>query len=478
MSKYDERLLEVLESQAKTQKALAAALGGDVQKTLTGTQTANQLHGFDGLWSTTTERDVITAHIRPTGISNVLPLIPSVDEDPRYGILTGYTGASGTQPANACDDAPTGFVKGCTLTARFGRVRFDTNEIEINKVMLRRNRGDFTDLILRGRVLGLSNLSPQNLDEAGILNILTKSEMVTSGVLAERELNNQMWQGTYGVANQFAGLDSQIATGQVDSETGTTCPAVDSDVKDFNYDNVEGGGRSIVEYMSMLEWYVYFNARRMGLLPASWTWVMRPELWQVLTEVWPCQYNTSKCATSVIGTGSRVVIDGRENVADRDSMRQGMTIEVNGRRYPVVEDDGIFESNSTNDGNLNPGQYASSIYLVPLTITGNFPVTYREYLDYRNAFVSANVALLNDREDFWSDDGVYIWYYEGNKFCFKLGHKTEQRVILRTPQLAGKIDNVMYEPLQHLRSSDAESAYFADGGVSLRDTDDSFNAVW
>lgn len=479
MSNYDERLLQVLEKQAQTQEALTAVLkGGDVQKTLTGTMTANKLHGLDGLWSTTTERDVITAHIRPMGIANMLPMIPSVDEDPSYGILTGYTGASGTQPTNACDDAPTGFVKGCTLTARFGRIRFDTNEIEINKVMLRRNRGDFTDLMLRGRVLGLTGLQPSGLDESGILKILTKSEMVTTGVLAERELNTQMWQGAYGTANQFPGLDSQIATGQVDSMTNTTCPAVDSDVKDFNYDSVEGGGRSIVEYMSMLEWFIYFNASRMGFLPAEWVWVMRPELWQLLTEVWPCQYNTNKCASAVIGTGSRTVIDGRENIADRDSMRQNMTIEVNGRSYKVAIDDGIYEQNSTNDANLNPGQFASSIFFVPLTITGGFPVTYREYLDYRHSFVNSNIALLNDRQDFWSDDGVYLWYHEGNKYCYKLGLKTEQRVILRTPQIAGKIDNVMYEPLQHLRSSDPDSQYFADGGLSLRNTDDSFFAVW
>jgi hypothetical protein len=216
----------------------------------------------------------------------------------------------------------------------------------------------------------------------------------------------------------------------------------------------------------------------MGLLPASWVWVMRPELWQVLTEVWPCQYNTAKCANSVIGSGSRVVIDGRENIAQRDSMRTGMTIEVNGRRYPVVVDDGIFESNSTNNANLAAGQYASSIYFLPLQITGNFPVTYREYVDYRDPIANANVALLRGMQDFWTDGGLFTWAIESQKWCYKLALKTEQRIILRTPQLAGKIQNARYEPLQHLRSSDASSPYFADGGVSLRDTNDTGYAVW
>ncbi len=476
-----DRLVAVQESQAKVQSEqtdlLKQLFEKSEYKVAAGVQTANQLHGLAGLWSTTTERDIITAHIRPRGISTVLPVLSTIDEAPQYSILTGYTDPTGAEPDNACDDAPAGFVKGCMATARFGMTRRDTQTIEFDKVMLRRNRGDFTDLRLRGRVLGLSNLSPQNITEAGMLNIITKSEMVTAAVNAERKLVKEIWQGTFGVSTEFAGLASQIATGHIDNETGTACPAVDSDVKDFAYDDIEGGGRSIVEYMSMLEWFIFFNAERMGLAPFTAIWALRPELWQILTEVWPCQYNTSKCATSIIGTQSRVVIDGRENVAQRDLMRTGMSIEVNGRQYPVIIDDGINEQDSTNDANLAAGFYASTIFFVPLTVVGNFPVTYREYLDYRAATASANVALMNGRSDFWTDDGIYSWAIEQVKWCFKFALKTEQRIILRTPHLAGRIDNVMYSPLQHLRSSDPESSYFQDGGVSLRDGE-VVQAVW
>ncbi len=182
-------------------------------------------------------------------------------------------------------------------------------------------------------------------------------------------------------------------------------------------------------------------------------------------------------ASAVLGTASRVVIDGRENIAQRDSMRQSMTIDVNGRSYPVILDDGIFESDSTNNANLAAAEYASTIYFVPLTIVGNFPVTYREYLDYRDSFANANVALLQGRHDFWTDGGVYSWAIENQKWCYKLSLKTEQRIILRTPHLAGKIQNIKYVPLQHLRSSDPASSYFQDGGVSVRGARP-FNAVW
>ena len=49
---------------------------------------------------------------------------------------------------------------------------------------------------------------------------------------------------------------------------------------------------------------------------------------------------------------------------------------------------------------------------VPLTITGNFPVTYMEYLDYRQA--ASDVALLRGREDFWTDGGMWAWAIESN----------------------------------------------------------------
>jgi hypothetical protein len=131
----------------------------------------------------------------------------------------------------------------------------------------------------------------------------------------------------------------------------------------------------------------------------------------------------------------------------------------------VIIDDGIFEFNVTNNGNCLAGQYASSVYFVPLSIDGGFPVTYFEYVDYRQT--SKETAFLNGKETFWTDDGRFMWAYEGINFCYKLKLKIEPRIVLRTPQLAGRIDHVKYVPLQHLRSSNpADTNYFMDGGAS------------
>jgi hypothetical protein len=214
----------------------------------------------------------------------------------------------------------------------------------------------------------------------------------------------------------------------------------------------------------MIEFYLRNNAVTMGLDPVEWVIAMRPELWFELSAVWPCQYQSNKCANSA-GTNISVM-NGDANIAMRDAMRNSMTIDINGNKYPVVVDTGIYERTNVNDANVARGYYASSIYMVPLTIQGNFPVLYREYLDYSKA--SRETPSLRGLPTFWTDSGMYSWAIESHNWCFKLALRTEQRIVLRTPQLAGKIQKVKYSPLQHIREPYPESPYFADGGVSTR----------
>lgn len=460
-TEFETQIAAVLKQNADIMAALQKQ-SEMVQKTPAQFQTANRLHGNGGLFSTPgLEREIITAHIRPSGIGGMLPLLANVDENPVYGSITGITAPVGSQPTHSCDDAPYAYLKGCNLTARFGRIRYDTNTIDMNIVMRKLNRADYTDLVLRGRMLGLTDVGPTT-SEGNMLNIITQSEMVTVGVLFERELTRQIWQGSFAIANEFPGLDVQIATGQRDADTGTTCPALDSDVKSYGWAVMTD---SIAYYLATLEFYLHNNAQKMGLMPVQWVVVMRPELWEELTAIYPCAYYTNKCNTA-LATNTVLSVDGREMVALRDAMRNGMYIDINGRRYPVMTDDGIYEYNNINNAHCLPGEYASSIYFVPLTIVGGMPVTFRQYLDYRQA--QPDIALLRGLQDFWTDNGIYTWALEQIKWCYKLAAKTEQRIVLRTPQLAGRVDYIKYVPLQHLRSPMPDSPYWSDGGVSLR----------
>jgi hypothetical protein len=479
LQKQTEVLSQIADNMAKLTEKLDAketskeTTEEETTKTPAGVHTAIRLHGSSGIFTGGLEREVITAHVRPYGLASQLPALPSVSEDPRFASITGFTATVGAEPANACDDAPYGFMKGCNLTARFGMLRRDTNTIEMDKVMLKLHRGDFTDLVLKGRLLGLTDLIPSGLNESQVLDIITMAEMVIVGVNTERAIGHYTWQGTRTVGTEWAGLDVQIATGQIDADTSVACPALDSDIKNFNYHALDS---SIVEIVGSMEWYLNNNATTMGLDPVEWVICMNPNLWFELSSVWPCAYNTNRCVNG-LASSSQLVLDGRENTRDRDAMRQGMYLDINGRRYKVVLDTNIFEHNNINNANLKAGEYAGSLYMIPLTIVGNFPVTYREYVDYRQA--SSNINLLNGKEEFfWTDNGMYSWAIEQIKWCYKMSLKTEQRIILRTPQLAGRVDAIKYTPTQHLRDSDPASPYFKDGGVSIRGKLGEPLAVW
>lgn len=478
-------LLAALSEQTKAIQALAARGDGDKTKSAFNATSADTQfpRGAQSLWGhLPVERDIVSTLVRPEGLASRLPLIGTTIEYPYFGILTGIDEYAGAEATNPCDPNPSGYIKACTLSAQFGRVARDTNVIDIDRVMLQYSRGEFTDFQLRGRLLGMANLAPGNVTEADFLNVVTKAEMVTAAVAIERKLAKQIWQGSPsnntsgGGYKEFPGLDSQIATGHVDVETNTACPAVDSDVKNFGYDEVGGDGRSIVEYLSAMEFYLRTNARKMGLDPVTWVVVMRPELWFELSAVWPCNYLSNRCNVDGSSTNP-IVINDNTNVMMRDAMRNGSYIDINGNRYEVVLDDGIFEHTNVNNANLAAGEYASSIYFIPLTMAGGFPVLYREHVDYRAA--SRDLALIQrGNPSFWSDDGQFMWVFDQNRFCYQLSVKTEQRIILRTPHLAGKIDAVKYSPLQHIRQFDPADPYYVNGGISTRGDLFNRNAVW
>lgn len=460
---------------------------------------AQLLFGDTGLFAVFgLDSNIITAYVRPTGISEMLSqkghVFPTIIEQPVLGLISGVQDDGAAAVANPCDDAPSGYLKACNLFFQSGRLQFDTATIEFDKIFTQLNAGVNTDLRLRGRLLGLSESDyPKGLDDQAVVNVVTGSEMVKVGTLmargssAQMGLTRQYWQGdpanntAGGGYKEFPGLDAQITTGHVDAQTNTACPAVDSDVKDMNYASVSSNNANnvpnILWYLSMLEYYLRFNAERMGLNPVEWAVCMNPNLWAEFTQFWPIAYATNRGAEILVAnSNTRLNIDSRDMVAERDRMRRERTVAINGNIYPVVVDDGINEQVNGDNANIPAGSYASSIYMVPLTINGGFPVCYLEYFDYRVGM--QQIQALMGKQTFWTDGGTFSWALDPiRKWCYKLSAKTERRIVLRTPQLAGRIDNILYSPLQHLRDSFPGSPYFKDGGVSTRAAS-TLHAVW
>jgi hypothetical protein len=465
---------EFLLNMASALQALATKEGGLHTKAPSNFHTGTLLQQPGGMFSTVgIDQNVISTHVAPMGLGARLPAIPSNIDDPRFGFLTGFGDELGVEATYPCDDAPKGYMKAGNLTATFGRVMRQTETIEIDKI-LHQKRGASTDLRLMGTIIGDgAGLPMASMSESDILNNVVKAEMITVGVLMERKLSKLAWQGVItnntagGGYKEFPGLDSQIATGHKDADTNTAIPAADSYIDNFGFNLVDDDDPDIVTRISAMEYYLYNRAQRMGMAPVTWVIVLRPELWAELSAVWPCRYLTNRCSNSA--GDNPVVINDDGNVRMRDDMRNGLYIDINGRRYPIVLDDGIYENTNVTSASVPSGQFASSLYFVPLRIRGSFPTLYWEHIDYRG--VSQVVSPLGQgarNVPFWTDNGRFLWVYRENGYCFDIQCKVEPRLVLRTPHLAGKIQNIRYSPLNHLISPYPESPYFKNGGLSVR----------
>jgi hypothetical protein len=464
---------------------------GTGQKVAVGTPTTNWIHGPGGiLGSCALNQQVVSARITPMGLSSVLPVNLSRHTHPEFGFITGIEPYGDDEPTTECATCPSGITQSCIQVAPFGRICRETKELDIDRTIERINRGEI-DYELINDILGIEAkdvyLAVENQDFRTILNVATAWAMIEVAVLFQNALVPMTFQGNpvnnigTGYA-EFPGLDLLISTNYVDAHTGANCAALDADVKSFNWQDVQSvdanGNFRIVRFLEYLEAFVYRNAVRMRLLPASWVFVMREELWYELTNVWPIAYLTTRGVTAT-PPGTSLHVDAARERDLRDSMREGMWIAINGRRHPVVIDDGIIEyTEATGQGNLIAGQFASNIYMVPVTVRGNIQATFYETKDYRATAAEVAAApggLLSNR--FWTDDGRFLWTVDTLQWCYTLAGKIEPRIILRTPMLSGKLEFVRYTPLQHFRDFDTTSDYFVKGGTSTRDAP-SFWAPW
>ncbi len=446
-----------------------------------GTPTTNYMAGPGGIFGVDGLDDrVIHTIVQGTGIAAMLPAFGSNFTNPLVGYLTGVTDETGTVADGVCDDPEqAGLMKSCIGTSVFGRYSFESKELELNRLGQRSDRGEFDDLRLMNNPLVqiLSPIMPNFPgDQQAILNDLAMA-FTTLGLAFQRRLGRQSYTGNPvnnsagGGYKEFRGLDLLIATGHVDAIEGTTCPSLDSDIKNFQYACIgptESTNNDLVNAMTFMWRILNYNARSMGLEPSTWAITMRPDLFYEVTAIWPCSYLTYRCIVAN-ASGERVNIDAGDAISMRDQMRQGSYLVIDGQRVPVIQDSFIEEETDADSANLNAGQFASDIYFVPLTAMGGTPVTFWEYFDY----AGQNAALQAIREGqlganyFTTDGGRYLWHNKPpNNWCVQWLAKIEPRIRMLTPHLAGRIQNVCYSPLQHTRDVLPDDGYFVDGGVS------------
>lgn len=463
-------------------QAFAAALGQFMPENIkkaTGTPQGPYVHGPGGLFGVRgLSRGVISTHTQITGsLGEVLPIRSSIDTNPLFPYITGFLRSDQQEKNGICDDPEeAGNFKTCIQTTVFGRKEFKTRTLEINRVGQRINRGEFLDLDLEnsplvnqmgGLMQGFTGLDNQS-------SILAGREMlerfVEVGVAFQRWFCPQVYTGNPsnssagGGYKEFPGLDLLIGTTKVDALTGQACPSLRSTIMDFGYRLVSNNDDpNIVRAVSTMLQVLKTKAMQQNLAPVEFAIVMRSGMFYELTRVWPCQYNTDGCA---VGQSKTQEVNMSDAVEFRDRMRNGLFLMVDGERVRVILDDCIPEDNKADNAALPVSGFASDMYFVPLTARGGTLRTmYWEYFDYSLGSLQA-VADARAGAFFWSDGGVFLWGVRPpNNWCLDAISKVEPRIILRTPQLAGRITNVGYVPLLHTDDVLPSQDYFVNGGV-------------
>ena len=453
-------------------KEVAGRLRGGLKHDAPGSPTnIGYIHGPGGILAFPgIDQEVFHTIMGPHSLLGQLPTRPSLYTNPTYATLTGVTDETGTEPSAICDPGPTaGALKSCIVTAPFGRYKRQTAELELDRLGQQIDRADPMDLTLVGSPIGDAGIFGGPSGEAPPVDLL-RNEMSKRlwerNVAFFRLLARQLWQGTpannVGDAyREFAGLESLITTGYLDAETGVVCPAMDSIIRNANYAQVITDADALIAAITDIWFHLNDRAESMGFLPVRWVIAMRRQLFYELTNVWPCSYLTYRCQ---VQGQERVVVDANEQVKLRDAMRQGRYLLIDGVQVPVIADDGIGEDTNTNNANVPSGCFGTDIFFIPMSVVGGRAVTFIEYFQYQNPAVqdAFNRMVLGAVE------GAFITWPVQTRSCFQLESKIEPRIVMRTPWLAGRLQNVVYCPTQHVRDPFPDDPYFQDGGRTSR----------
>lgn len=466
---------------AKVMQAFAEIIAKNMptpmQKTATGAPSGPYVHGPGGLFGVRgLSRDIISTHTQITGsLGESLAIQGSNETNPLFPYITGFL-RSDTQEKNAvCDDPEeAGGFKTCIQTTVFGRKEFKSREFEITATGKVINRGEFNDLqVVNSPLVNqmgglLQNVFP-SLDGSGALSVGKEmvTRMIEIGVAFQRWYCPQVFVGNPsnssagGGYKEFMGLDLLIGTNKIDAQTGAACPSLYSDVKSFGYNQVSSSTEpDIYRTLSTMMYILERRAVQQNLAPVEFAIVMRSQLFWELSRFWPQKYNTDGATLSQAGLDNFYL----ESIRVRDAMRTGSYLTVNSKNYRVILDDCIGEENQADNGAIPIGGFASDIYILPLTARGGtLRTTYWEYFDF-----SANVLpqMSGLPVWFWSDGGAFIWTMGAPKnWCLDVSAQTQPRLILRTPQLAGRLTDVVYVPLQHTNDPLPSQDYHVNGGV-------------
>jgi hypothetical protein len=388
-------------------------------------------------------------------------------------IMTGATDGTGTNATGFCATPPTaGQLQTMARIFKFGAWYLKSQLNAVPNIGQLVNRAD-----VPGRILNAgpeaNPLIPDVMYQLSDTRSQLQYELFTVGISLERTLEQVAVVGNSALAstnthvgwiNEFAGLDSQIKTGYSDAFSGISSNAVDSISENWGNQTVGNtqvsSGRNIVQLIADIYYGLIQRAAQVGMEGFEMAIVMRPEFFRALTDVYACSYATARCTNG--SAGAPQIVDQTVVNNLRIEMLDGQYLLIEGVKVPVVFTQGIPLTQ------LGSNLYSNTFYFVPVSWAGR-PLISIEYFPMDNQYATEYRSFVDAQRFRVLNNGLYLVGEAQTPLCLEFHFSARMRLILESPFLAARIDNVQFTYLANSYSPyPAETYLYRDGGVSYR----------
>lgn len=437
-------------------------------------------HGPNALFNTPgINPGIVSAIVKPNGIEDFLEqaghIRMSQDTNPLFGIMTGQTASTGTEPTDPCsEDVPVpGDLKMCYQTWVFGEMTMKSKPIRVDNAGELINRSEQLDLRLLNNPFGalpdVVNIPATELFRSKLAKAVAELSLdfkrrYARLIYTGNPTNTASSTGGY---QEFNGLDRIVNTGYRNVINNVLCSAADAYVVDAAQAIIQNTASATVN-----RYREAWRSRRklaedVGLNGVEWAFVMRYQKFLALVDIWACAYYTYRCYTAApSGTTANAFVDASGAAIQlREAMLEGNFLLIDGVRVPVIID------NTLEELNVGAGNFQSDTYLLPLRgpdfSDTNGQITYIEHFNYRGPYgMESIISQMGPQGEYRvSSDGRFaIFFLGGTAFCKQVMARTRKRIIVRAPFLAAKLENERYNVYVHEREWQPSTSFFENGG--------------
>ena len=413
---------------------------------------------------------MFSALTRPNSWLSIVNVNRSEYTNELIDIQTGQTADGTTNAASFCGNPPApGQLKVSRQQYTWGSFYGKTQLNALALIGQRRDRGDVSRDIFNSAMVN-NPFIPDIMRNLNDTRSQLSNELYTFGVGMERSTELVSISGTAGSDNsrfgwfaEYKGLDGLIKTGHTDVTTGIASAALDSIVVAFNAtitaSPASAGSRSITEVLADTMFALNDRARQVGMGGGvQWAFVMRQEVFRRLVEVQANKYQFLRMSGAQYAEINDVASDLQSL---RLSMLNGQYLLIEGTQYPVVFSEGMqFAATAAN-------VYNTDIFIVPVSWAG-VPLLRLEYFAMDNQYTNEFASFVGADDVRTINNGLMLVGKRSTGLCVEYHFQSRMRLILETPWLAARIDDVQFSYSDPTRTALPGTSLYVNGGLTYR----------